>query len=517
MCYMTRIFDFRLLISISILLCAANTVLARDSTSEVLDQVREKIGWEESQSRGYGIQVDGSGEALGLNSKFSFHFFKDGQFRLLVDSKLGSIKGYDGRSGWQVDYTGMPYDLEYYELEVTKVMAWVIGGYWLDPDCPVNLKLLPDIANASTIRISAITHKGYVEFTIHLNRHSYLPEKLTWQIFSDENFIEFELYEQMGFFFFPQHIVRYEEGEVTDIHVISIKKVLEVSSSQILTPPKTPLDTDFMGATSPIVESSLGAHGLLLRATVERKTDVWFFLDCGANCNTVDATLARSHGMEVLGKGITMGVGGAIDHNYFQANQITVGPLVVTNPVFVSGNHGYDSGSNGDKLGGILGFDLLSRCLLEIDISDQSVKIYDPAKYENMDIAWHELIFVNGLPLIMCSLSTGHQGVFMLDTGFSGSVLLNTAFVRKHNLLAGRELNKTYMVGAGGGFTAFQSHIDWFEIGGNRIQEPEIVFADSEEGFSSHKLTAGLVGRGILLQFKTLVFDYPNKRIGFQY
>jgi hypothetical protein len=514
---MIRLLIIVWVIATGIIPMAADSIQSQDSVEDLLVQVREKTGFSDPQNPQYGIEFLGSGRASGLKSQFSFHSFTDGGFRFSIDSRLGSTKGFDGQNGWQVDYTGMPYPLEYWELEVAKLIAWVIGGYWLDPDCPLDMRLLPKKKKKSGARISARLPGGVLEFIIHIDRRSFLPEKLTWQIYSDENYMKLSKYKNESAFPFPRRIVLSEEGDITDIHVNSVNREEAAAIPTLLKAPEPPEDNYFMEGVPSIVESNLGPHGLLVRATINGNGEAWFILDCGTSCNVIDKTLARDSNLELFGKGKAIGAGGITDIKFLQAKQLNVGPLAITNPVFVSGDFNYDSDSKTGNIGGILGFDLFSRCLLAIDVSNLSVEIRNPVEFAHSDIVWNELIFCEDLPAIACSLSTGHQGVFIIDLGYSGSVLFNTEFVRINNLRVGRGAKQVRMEGAGGSFTGYQSHIDWIEICHNRIQKPRVVLADSHEGASSDRVTAGTIGGEILIQFKRLVFDYPNKRIGFQY
>jgi hypothetical protein len=494
----------------------ADSIQSQDSVQELLFQVREKMGYSNLQNQPYGIKFLGSGKASGLKSQFSFHSLMDGEFKFSINSRLGSTKCFDGLKGWQVDYTGMSYPLEYWELEVAKLIAWVIGGYWLDPDCPLDMRLLPGKEKKSATRISARIPEGVLEFIIHINKRSFLPEKLTWQIYSDENYLKLSNYENEGAFLFPRHILLSEEGDITDIQVNSVNREQE-SAPILMKAPESPEDTYFMGGAPSIVESNLGPNGLLVRTTINGNVEVWFILDCGTSCNVIDRTLARDLNLEIFGKGKAIAAGGITDIEFFQAEQLNVGPLTITNPVFASGDFNYDSDSKAGNIGGIFGFDLFSRCLLAIDVPNLSVEISNPDKFVDNGIVWNEIIFCEDLPAIACSLSTGHLGVFIIDLGYSGSVLFHTEFARSNNLQASGEAKQVRLEGAGGSFTGYESHIDWIAIGHNRIQKPKVVLADSNEGASSDRVTAGTIGGEILIQFKKLVFDYPNKRIGFQY
>ena len=81
-------------------------------------------------------------------------------------------------------------------------------------------------------------------------------------------------------------------------------------------------DTYFMEGALPVVESSLGPRGLLVRAMIDENREAWFILDCGSSCNVIDKNLAKDLNLEVFGKGKAIGAGGTTDIKFYQAKQL---------------------------------------------------------------------------------------------------------------------------------------------------------------------------------------------------
>jgi hypothetical protein len=490
----------------------------RTTTEELLEKVRHATGYEHLAAWGSGLWFEGGGKASGMNARFSYLIFSDGRFQMSIDARIGGTTGYDGRCGWQVDYTGMTYPLECWELEVAKLVAWTFGGYWLNPSCPLKLDLMPSQCTMFTSVISVRILGGVVEAAVYIDRRTYLPQKVTWQIYGEENSVSFRDYKQARGVTLPHHLEITEDGDVLDFRVerIAPAEPLTIDACQAFRQP--PPDTDFDPATPPSVESRMSPHGLLVRAVLNEDIAAWFILDSGTSCNVIDKSLAKELRLERYGKGKAVGSSGTEDITFYQADLLSLGPLRITRPVFVEGRFGYRRNApNQDAVVGILGFDLLARCLLEIDVGTLSVSIYRPGDYSEDGLTWEECVFCHDVPAVHCTLADNLSGLFTVDLGYAGTVLLHTPFVKTHQLLESSQLEPIQLEGIGGTVPGYRGYIDWFEIGSTRITRPVVVFSDSDRGASADRATSGTIGGGLLSQFERVVFDYSNKRIGLLY
>jgi len=116
---------------------------ADDQVQAVLDRVRDAVGYENLKTFERGIELEGRGIAFGLECCFRSLILPDGRFRNEIDSELSITVGFDGKKGWMIDFSGMPGHLESVTLETVKIRNWVLGGYWLDPACPLVITLDP--------------------------------------------------------------------------------------------------------------------------------------------------------------------------------------------------------------------------------------------------------------------------------------------------------------------------------------------------------------------------------------
>ena len=100
-----------------------------------------------------------------------------------------------------------------------------------------------------------------------------------------------------------------------------------------------------------------------------------------------------------------------------------------------------------------------------------------------------------------------------MDTGYSGAATFFGGTVARFGLLEGRETTEGKAGGVGGERSVRVGAVEWFEIGGHRIDNPAVRFHDPFFGsFPEDQHVLGAIGLGLLRPF-LVVFDYPHKRV----
>jgi len=150
---------------------------AQENLEVLLDRVREAVGYDELKNWKDGFRFEAMGKAGGYKCQFDFQFLADGRFQMTFDSQLKEVYCFDGNQGWYTDYTGLTYPMEYYKLEVKKLIAWFISSHWLDPECHLDMTLNSINQKRSTAQISLKVSNGVVGAMIHINTDDYFPEK----------------------------------------------------------------------------------------------------------------------------------------------------------------------------------------------------------------------------------------------------------------------------------------------------------------------------------------------------
>jgi hypothetical protein len=497
-------------------------VCGADQVEKELDRVRTAVGYDHMRAWKHGIVLEGTGLALGLESRFHFLFLPDGRFRNEMKSELGMAVGYDGSKGWMVDFSGMPGHIESAALEIAKMRSWVIGGYWLDPACPLKIKLQngeDDDENEDAMPCLALKIPGgHVRFLLEFDGERALPSKLTWKDVTDMNHVEILRYENAGpegaSFLFPRLLRMQEEGQPS---IVRIERILEAPpSSGAACRPVTarPDDTRFNGQVSASAElKRLPSGHLTVRPKVDGRDVGLFLFDTGAGMNVIDQATANRLGMKAVGEYKAVGIGGIVDVKFRIGQTFTLGPVEIQKPHFIEIDLQAIGRMLGIELSGLIGTDFLNRCLAELDIRGEKLFLHPPGAWNDRSEDWQEIVFYNNSPSITGALSNGRKGLFMMDTGAGGAtVALNESFISRRELFGDGPVCTGASAGAGGRITTYSGQIPWFEFCGRRIDQLSVTLMVSETGVSELEASAGLIGNRILSRYKVLL-DYPGKRM----
>jgi len=187
----------------------------------------------------------------------------------------------------------------------------------------------------------------------------------------------------------------------------------------------------------------VGNH-IYLRGRVNNSEPLWFLLDTAAAASYFDAQHAKALGLGVQGESITVAIsfpGVRLRHQRF-----SVQPL---------GFWIYD----GHAVDGMLGYDFISRFIVQIDYANRTINLFEPQGYEYLGSG--EVI-----PLIMLEDDSGGkvplvrarimqfgrdpiEGKFIADTGVRSALSFNSPFVETNQLL--QSTQKTIQAPLGGG------------------------------------------------------------------
>ncbi len=506
----------RVLLTAPVLLIILLAPLAagQDDLETTLDRVREAVGYDALMKWKNGLVLEGRGQALGLDCQYTFLLLPDGRFRKETHSDLGGIEGYDGHCGWKVDSTGMPGHLELKDLETSLLQAWIVGGFWLDRSCPLRMELVPD-GEEEDIRIAMSFPDGTVEAKLFVSRKTGLPQRLEWKGLDARNRIDLDQYDESAGFRLPRQIRIKESEETATFQVLRVKEAPDNAGKACSPITTRPDDTEFdHGKPAELEIKAVPTGHFLVKPLVDGKEAGWFFLDLGAGRSAIDSALAVRLGMKEVGTITATGGGGSVEAHFCRGKSVELGPLTMRDPMFISIELASIGQYLGCEIGGALGYDFLSRCLVELDIKKKKLLIHETGAWASREAPWQEIYFDGNIPAVRCTLEGDRKGIFHLDTGSSGTVQFHSPFVKKHGLLDDRDVKKGKIGGVGGFITSYSGRIDWFELGGHRFSRPEATFTTAEKGVFADRSTAGNIGNGFLSRFRLLI-DYPGKRIAF--
>lgn len=250
---------------------------------------------------------------------------------------------------------------------------------------------------------------------------------------------------------------------------------------------------------------------LLVRPVVNGHPAGWFIFDTGAGIGCVTTSSVTELGLEQIGTIEAAGGGGTANAPVYRARELVLGPLHCADHPLMAVDLSFLEQHLGEKISGIIGFGLLSRCIAVIDLERGAVSLHDPAQYKLPRGAWTALDLSRRTPIIK-AVFEGHEGRFQLDTGDNGHVVFCAPAVRKWKLLEQRDLTDNKLGGVGGFIAAKSGKLAKLEVAGLTIEDVPASFALEAKGTYAQTDRAGRLGAGVLRRF-ILVVDYGHQRM----
>ncbi|TAH37373.1 MAG: hypothetical protein EYC70_10405 [Planctomycetota bacterium] len=458
-----------------------------------------------------GFLASGTVRYLGMEGTYELLFDPErGAFRAARGGELAETVTWNGAEGWVQDWSGASYPLQMREREDTLLQHAVATSSWTRPGASLQIELLQADDGGEAV-LSLRLKGGRSEGRLRLHRASGRPSTLELMAHGSPSTWLFSDWE--GGLARTQTLQR--EEELLDVRITSVKAAPVFVRDPYAAAPVFPESTRFDPAVPAELEVKRVPSGhLLVHPRVDGRDLGWFILDSGAGSMVLDHADAEELGTESFGRVQAVGVGGAVQASFHRAGQFQLGPLTMDGPVFVDLDLSFLEPIFGMEIGGIVGFDVLARAVVEVDLNQPRVALHDPRTYELPRGSWQDLLLDQKLPVVRGRFEGDHDGLFRLDTGANDTLTFMTPAVERLRLLEGRETTRSMHGGVGGMQTLFRGKLQWLEIGGQRLEGLDAGFSESAGGAMHDAYTDANVGHGVLGQFE-LVFDYFHQRIAF--
>jgi hypothetical protein len=175
----------------------------------------------------------------------------------------------------------------------------------------------------------------------------------------------------------------------------------------------------------------------------------------------------------------------------------------------------------GRSMEGILGYNVISQFVIEIDYEHRLLRFLAPSSYMPPDgavavpIAFHQ-----GHPVLEAALTLPDGRTLpmrmMVDTGARGGVIVNTPFAEKHRVYEAiaPTVDGAFGVGIGGASAFRLGRGKHFKLAGVTFEAPIVSASLDRAGAIANPELDGIVGGEILRRF-TVTLDYPHKRMLF--
>ena len=263
--------------------------------------------------------------------------------------------------------------------------------------------------------------------------------------------------------------------------------------------------------------------GIFLQARINNSLPMWFVLDSGASSPFfIDTRRAKDLGLKLQGR-VSRG-GGAGPSTYYVAETsgltISIAGLKYTGQSAAVIALDSIEAQVGRPLDGIVGVDLFTRYVVEIDYLDNKIRLCDPKNYtysgagESLPLALRDGHFFVPAMIEMPGRAP-LEGQFLVDTGgVMVTAVLTTPFSQSNDLPASNQkriLDKS-LSGLGGETRLLVSRATSFTLGHLSIRTPVVYVSQDTGGALASTDYEGLIGSEILRRF-SVVFDYAHGRL----
>lgn len=244
---------------------------------------------------------------------------------------------------------------------------------------------------------------------------------------------------------------------------------------------------------------------------------VTLILDSGSPGFFLSEDIVKKLHLEEQGHAQVTGYGGDSDIRF-----VNIDSLEVRNCVKLSNIVGYAENESmlsskrtqGRMVAGIIGGELLSKFVVQIDYKTNRVTLIDPNTFQP-DPSYGVALPVelgDGTPIVAAHLDNLPEAKYMVDTGDTGALTVNWPYVKAHGLCSiykhGRESIRR---GTGGLSFGWGTRVAAFTVAGTILKDVPADLSQDKVGGGSAQF-AGSIGAAFLSHF-IVTFDYPHNRL----
>jgi hypothetical protein len=299
--------------------------------------------------------------------------------------------------------------------------------------------------------------------------------------------------------------------DAVDVQVVSIERGTPPAFTR---PPERAPDVTGTAA----VPFDLAFGGLVFVDVTVNGTPMAFILDSGAESTVLNASRLAALGLTQTGTFAAGAGGGDVTVGYVPHVTYAVGGAVLHDQIVSAIPLDALEGPLGRKLDGILGYDFLSRFVVELDYAHEQLRLHDRATYRHGPGVPVTITIEDSTPFVDAAVAlpgiAAVPGHFTLDTGCLCEVELSSPFTDEHHLLAAvpDARNAGFSAGAGGETHQVSATITSLRIGAQTIDRPVADFSRDTTGATADPESAGLIGALVWKRF-VLVLDYKRKQV----
>lgn len=489
------------------------TLVAPDA-EELVDAWAEAVGGRTSIAALGPIHGKGTYEKGGVLGTIELWVTPAGERREVIElGFLREVRVFDGKRGWLVDRNREVRALAGFELDDQLALSF------FHAHAPLVTDRRPGKVTRDGDALVLAPDGGKRPETITFDRTSGLPhtrvrrdgEKMRTTTLSDWNAVDGV---RLPF------TMREETGNPNDAVTIHWKTLARAAPPASAFTRPADRESDATLATNPVVVPIEVAYGGLIFVKVGiNGTPMSMVFDTGAEATIINSSRLAKLGLTSFGTFATGAGGGDVVLSYVKGITTTLGDATVNDQIIAAVLLDGLERPLGRPLDGIIGYDFISRFVVEIDYANQTMRLHDRATYQHAGSGKPlPITLEDSTPYLDAAIEVPDKGTldghWVLDTGCLCDVQVFAPFVDRHALLTAFPHAKQsgYSAGAGGATHEMTATIPALHIGQHVIKDPRADFSRDHHGVGADPESAGLIG-SLTWKRYVLVLDYKRQQI----
>ena len=305
---------------------------------------------------------------------------------------------------------------------------------------------------------------------------------------------------------------------------VSLRMKSEASARDFAPIPPGPMDAH-VDSNAPAIPFNFDSAHILFKMSVNGRPPLWFILDTGADQEVLNSSRLAEFGLKPYAKTTTTGGGGSAKYDYVAGVTLTAPGVELRNQHVAAIDSAGLEAALGVPLGGLLGYDFISRFVVDIDYQKKLITLHDPKNwnYQGSGIAV-PIVYDGGIPFTHGAISVGPKtnipAFFVIDFGAAETMTLTSPFVRANDLTRIAVSNATVNRPAGLEKQFFaqnnvRGHIDQLTLDALTVHEIPINMSVNTQGAYASKNFSGTIGEGIYHRYH-IILDYARNRVIFE-
>lgn len=262
---------------------------------------------------------------------------------------------------------------------------------------------------------------------------------------------------------------------------------------------------------------------IIIKLSLNDSEPLNFIFDSGAGATLVSRNVADSLGFARGAKRKNIGVSGEHKVNLLKGVKLRFKNKDLGNVNLLSTQTYFEELDNGQNVHGVIGYDLLTRYIIEVNYTLQTITLFQESGYvypgESKPLP---IYLVQNLPIINAKVTAyngiSFEGQFMVDTGARSNIIISSPSVIKYDLAD--NVGKYYTLRANIGTSTRRTKMRYgrlasLEFARHHFEDVPVALSSDNKGVLSMDFLDGLIGNKLLQRFN-IVFNYSGNKVFFE-